>query len=198
MVCVNKKIKRIRLGKNQQKIVTLLLGGLSLSLTRNPKKQFRILGEIHDELSNFDERYLKRSIRALYESKVIDYRENKDGTGTLILSDRGKKKAITCDIYNIEIKKPKKWDGKWRFVMFDIPERKRGLRRILGGHLKVLGFFEFQKSVFAYPYDCSDEVNYIIENYEVREFVRFITAESVDNELHLKHYFDLVSKDDLL
>jgi hypothetical protein len=48
MVKINKNLKGIRLGKNQKKIVMLLLGGVSLSLSAKPKKQFEILGEIHN------------------------------------------------------------------------------------------------------------------------------------------------------
>ena len=192
MVKINKKLKGIRLGKNQKKIATLLLGGVVLSLSATPKKQFQILGEIHDEFKNFDERFLKRSIKALYESKVIKCKENKDGIITLVLSDEGKKRAISYNIDNIEIKKPKRWDGKWRFVLFDVPERKRVIRNALRHHLKTIGFFEFQKSVFVQPYDCVDEIDYIIEMNEAREFVRFIVADSVDNELHLKKFFNLI------
>ncbi|MBU4479920.1 hypothetical protein KKG48_00550 [Patescibacteria group bacterium] len=196
MVKINKKLKRIRLGKNQKKIALFLLGGLSLGLSNNPRKSFEIVSEMYDEFKNFDKNELKRSIKSLYESNVIDCKENSDGTTTIFLSNSGKKKVITYSIDNLEIKKPKKWDGKWRFVLFDIPETQKRLRRVLGGHLKILGFFEFQKSVFAHPYDCKDEIDYMIEHHEAREFVRFIVADSVDNELHLKTFFNLLSKED--
>lgn len=193
MVKVNKNLKGIRLGKNQKKIATLLLGGVALSLSGSPKRYFNILGDIHDEWKNFDERFLKRAIKTLYESRVIKEKTNKDGTVTIVLSEEGKKRAITYDIDNIKIKNPKKWDGKWRFILFDVPERKKIVRNALRHHLKSIGFFEFQKSVFVHPYDCKDEIDYIIEVHEVREFVRFVVAESVDNELHLKDVFGLTT-----
>ncbi|MBU1557977.1 hypothetical protein KKC45_03385 [Patescibacteria group bacterium] len=193
MVKINKKLKRIRLGKNQKRLVTLLLGGVALSLSASPKKQFQILGEIHDELKNFDEKHLKRSIKTLYESRVINYKEDKDGRMTVVLSEDGKKRAITYDIDNIKIKKPKKWDGKWRIVLFDVPERKKRIRDVLRNHLRAIGFFEFQKSVLIHPYDCKDEIDYIIETYEAREFVRFVVAETIDNELHIKSFFGLLN-----
>jgi DNA-binding transcriptional regulator PaaX len=190
MVKVNYK-KKIRLGKTQQKIVLLLLAGLSMGLSTNPKKHFDILGELHDELKNFDSRHLKKSIKSLYESNVVKVKENKDGTMTLVLSEEGKKRAVSFNINNIEIKKPNKWDGKWRFILFDVPERKRYIRNGLRFHLKTIGFFEYQKSVFTHPYDCKDEIDYIIEFYEAREFVRYVVAEGVDNELHLKTFFNI-------
>jgi len=92
----------------------------------------------------------------------------------------------------MEIKKSKQWDGKWRVVLFDIPEKIKGAREAIRHHLKNLGFFEFQKSVFIHPYDCKDEVDYLIEFYDIRKFVRFIIADSIDNELHLKKNFNLL------
>ena len=197
MVKVNKNLKGIRLGKNQKKIAILLLGGVALSLSNSPKKSFEILGEICEEWKNFDERFLKRSIKSLYESKVIKEKINDDGTVTLVLSDDGKKRAITYNIDNIKIKKPKRWDGKWRFILFDVPENKKIIRNALRFHLKNIGFYEFQKSVFVYPYDCKNEIDYVVEFYEAREFTRFIVSDFVDNELHLKDFFDLVEDKDI-
>src|SRR3989344_7129733 len=191
MVKINKNLKGIRLGKNQKKIAILLLGGIALSLSATTKKQFKILGEIHDELKDIDERFLKRSIKALYESKVIDYKENKNGTMTIILSDEGKKRVLAYDLTNMKIKKPNKWDKKWRIVSFDIPENKKIIRRSLNHHFRKIGFYNFQKSIYVYPYDCKSEIDYIIEVYNAREFVRFIVAEYVDNALHLKKIFNL-------
>ena len=52
-------------------------------------------------------------------------------------------------------------------------------------------FFEYQKSVFVQPYDCKNEIEYIIEFYNIRKYVRFIIADSLDNELHLINHFKL-------
>ncbi|MBU1159609.1 MAG: hypothetical protein ABIJ28_03635 [Patescibacteria group bacterium] len=178
-------------GVNQQKILLLLFGGIALGLSGSPKKYFQILDSIAKEWKEIDRRVLKRAIKKLYESKLIKEKENPDGTITLILTDKGKQKALTYNIDEMKIKKPKQWDNKWRMVLFDIPEKIKGIREAIREHLKNLGFYEFQKSVFVHPYDCKNEIEYIIEFYNIRKFVRFIIADSLDNELHLKHHFDL-------
>ncbi len=58
--------------------------------------------------------------------------------------------------------------------------------------LKKLEFYELQKSVFIHPFDCKDEIDFIIEFFEARPFIRFAIIESIDNELHLKKIFDLL------
>jgi DNA-binding transcriptional regulator PaaX len=180
------------LGENQQKVLLLLLSGLALGLSGSPRKSFQILKAIKKDWKEIETRALRQAIKTLYKSKLIDEKENEDGTTTLILTDKGKEKALTFQIDEMEIKKPKRWDNKWRIVLFDIPENRKKIREALRYHLKNLEFFEFQKSVFVHPYPCQDEIDYIIELYNIRKFVRFIIADSLDNELHLKKHFNLI------
>ena len=181
-----------RLGEIQRKILLLLLGGLALGLSGSPRRYFQILKTIEKNWQEINKQVLKRAIKSLYESRLVAEKQNADGTMTIILTDKGKQKALTYDLEKMKIKEPKQWDKKWRVVLFDIPETKKKIREILRFHLKKLGFYEFQKSVFVHPYDCKDEINYLIEFYDIRKFVRYIVAESIDNELHLKEYFDLL------
>lgn len=178
-------------GEVQQKILLLLLAGLALSFTRSPKRYFKIVHDAQKEWRKINHRALKRAINNLYSSKLIEKKENKDGTITIILSSEGKTKALTYRLEEMEIAKPAKWDKKWRVVLFDIPEKRRKLRDILRFRLKKLGFYEFQKSVFVHSYDCKNEIDYLIEMYDIRRYVRFIIADYLDNELHLKKHFTI-------
>lgn len=58
----------------------------------------------------------------------------------------------------------KRWDGKWRILIFDIPEKSRLKRDYLRRKLYDIGFGHLQKSVWVSPFD-------IIR--EVQEFLRF-------------------------
>lgn len=180
------------LGETQQKVLLLLFGGIALGLSGSPKSYFQILKSIGKEWQEINRQSLRRAIKSLYESKLIKEKHNSDGTITFILTDKGEQKALTYNIDEMKIKKPKQWDNRWRLVLFDIPERIKKVREAIRQHLKNLGFYEFQKSVFVHPYDCADEINYLIEFYDIKKFVRFVIAESLDNELHLKQYFDLL------
>ncbi len=179
-------------GVIQQKVLLLLLGGLALGLSRSPRTAFRLLKGLTKEWQDIEKRALKRAIKSLYESKMVEEKYNKDGTIAIVLSEEGKKKALVYDLDKMEIKKPKQWDKKWRIVMFDIPELKKKEREGLRYRLKYLGFYEFQKSVFVHPFDCKDEIDYIIELYKIKKFVRFIVADFLDNELDLENHFGLL------
>lgn len=182
---------KLRMGSLKKKILLLLLAGLALGLTRSPKKQWWILNQIPKEWKKENRQALERAINSLYTSHLIKERGNRDGTTTLILSKDGKQKALKFNIDKIEIKKPTQWDEKWRVVMFDIPEKLRRLRNSLRFHFREIGLIELQKSVFVYPYPCHEEIEFIVEIYNARKYVRFLLVDKVDNELNLIKKFDL-------
>ncbi len=179
------------LGPASKKVLLLLEAGLVLSLTRRPDHYFRILKKVSKEWKKINERYLRETIKRLYQSKLVDYKENKDGTVVLTLSEKGKNKILKYDLDKIEIKKPARWDKLWRLVVFDIPEDKNLGRKALAAKLKELGFYPMQKSVFIHPYECKDEINFITEMFELAPYVRFLRVKDVDIELDLKDRFRL-------
>jgi len=164
---------------------------LLLSLSRRPDQYFRILKGITREWKHINKRVLHIAIKKLYKSKLINCVEGKNGLITLILDDEGKKKILKYDLENMKIKKPKKWDGLWRIVIFDVHERFKKGRDALAVGLKRLNFYPIQKSVFIYPYECKNEVDFITEIFQLRPYVRFILAKSIDIDLELKEKFDL-------
>ena len=178
-------------GEIQRKILLLLLGGVALGVSRTPKRQLKILKSIAGEWRKINHSKLKRAIKSLYRSKLIEERKEKNGNLTLVLTENGKEKALSYNIEEMKIAVPKHWDEKWRIVIFDIPETLKGKREILRFRLKGLGFYELQKSVFVHPFNCYNEIEYIVEFYQIRKFVRFIVADFIDNELHLKEHFGL-------
>jgi DNA-binding transcriptional regulator PaaX len=186
---LGKRIKR--LGPNQQKALLLIFAGVGLSLSRTPGQYFKVLEETAGEWRKINKQSLERAIYSLYRSKLISSRENKDGSLTMMLTDNGKKKVATFNIDNMEIKKPKRWDKRWRMVIFDIPEKYKPAREALREILKRLGFYEYQKSVLVHPYECQKEIDFVIEYFDIRPYVRIVTAVSLDNEIHLSKIFDL-------
>lgn len=178
-------------GEIQKKILILLLGGLALGLSRSPRMPFQIIGAMAEEWKEINRKSLNRAIRSLYKEKLVSEKYNRDGTTTLVLTKNGKNIALTYNLEDMKIKKPAKWDKKWRIVIFDIPEYLKKVRDSLRMHLRDLNFHELQKSVFVHPYECRNEIEYIVEFYRIKKHVRFITADSIDNELHLKQIFSL-------
>ena len=185
------KIGKRKLGPVEQKILLLLAAGLSLALTQNPHRQFRVMKSISKEWKKINERSLREAIRRLYKSQLIEYQENSDGTVTMTLSSDGRKKTLRYNLDKIKVKRPKRWDSLWRMVVFDIPEHKKKGRDALSVRLKNMGLLPIQKSVFVSRYECKNEVDFVAEIFEVKPYVRYIVAKEIDINLDLKRRFGL-------
>lgn len=186
-----RKFKKAWFGPTQKKILLLLLGGLALSCARSNKKQWRIVRGIHEGLKEISRQAAERAIEGLYASKLLEAHANADGTTTLTLSDEGKTRALTYRIRYAKIRKVGPWDGKWRIILYDIPEYMRGVRNAFRDHLTTMGVRKLQHSAGICPFDCKDEVDFFIELLDIRKYVRFIVADSVDDEAYWKHVFKL-------
>lgn len=175
----------------KQKILLLLFAGVALGFSRSPRNYFKILEELPKAWKEINRKRLYSAVREFYNDRLIDYKEDNDGNIKIILTKEGQKKALQFKFDEMEIKKPAKWDKKWRIVIFDIPERKKKAREALRRKLKDLGFRELQKSVFVHPFECEEEVDFTVEVFQIRSCVRFIRAESITNEEQLKLKFKL-------
>ena len=83
------------------------------------------------------------------------------------------------------------WDGKWRIVLFDVPESKRPIRDYLRGVLKRLGFKEFQRSMWVWPYKLPGFVIKLIADPQMRKYTRAITTYDIDYDDDLRRLFRL-------
>lgn len=88
-------------------------------------------------------------------------------------------------------KKNKKWNGKWFLVFFDVPEIQRNKRNYLRQFLKKLGFYQYQKSVYIFPYECEKEVALIKKIVEGAKYMKYIIAEKIEDETIIKRFFGL-------
>ncbi len=180
----------MKVGKLQRKVLLLLLAGFSIALRPYPKHQLRVVKELFKEWNNINKQTLERSVHALYRSKLVVKKNNRDHSGALTLSKEGKKLALIYKLDEVKIKSHA-WDGKWRLVIFDVPEKLKKVREALRYHLKRLGFKELQHSVFILPFECHNEMDYLIEFYNARRFVRFLGVDYIDNSLDLKNQFNI-------
>ncbi|MDI6764273.1 MAG: hypothetical protein QME83_14805 [Thermodesulfobacteriota bacterium] len=133
---------------------------------------------------------LTKSLSYLYRKRFISIAE-KEGQQILTLSEDGKKRILHFNLDKIVIKRPMKWDGYWRIVIFDIPERKKQGREALRSKLKQLGFHQLQKSCFIHPFDCKSEIDFISELFEVSPYVNFIVAKEIEGTAPLQKFFRL-------
>jgi DNA-binding transcriptional regulator PaaX len=83
----------------------------------------------------------------------------------------------------------KEKDGKWRAIIFDIPETQRPVRDFLRSKIKQLGFKKWQNSIWISPYVIPPDVEAELLILSEKFFVRLIKIESINNESDLKNLF---------
>lgn len=69
------------------------------------------------------------------------------------------------------------WDGKWRMVIFDIPETQRGVRDLFRRRLKDWGFKNFQQSVWITKKNVTEKMRKLINKLEIDDWVAVIESE---------------------
>ena len=154
-----------------------------------------VLGNVVQLLKISKRKYSKKqfdnSIHLLHRQKLIEFVKSNGGVTTVRITQKGESRLRSFSLELLEIKKPKKWDGKWRMVMFDLPVRYTKVRDALRFQLKKLGFVQFQKSVWLYPYPCFEEILYVSEYYKVGKYVEVMTVEEIHNDKKLRQVFQL-------
>lgn len=109
----------------------------------------------------------------------------------LYLTSKGRIEIIK-NILKEKKNKKLRWDGKWRAIIFDIPELSKKDRDFLRRELYWMGFKELQKSVWVFPFDIEKELTTLLKLWKI-EFsgdIRFLTIEKMDDK-DLREYFNL-------
>ena len=127
-----------------------------------------------------------RSKDRLIEDGLLKYQN-----GFIILTKKGETKLQLLEMKNWRMNKSKKWDGKWRMLIFDIPEKKKPLREKIRSTLFSIGFLRLQDSVWIYPYACEDLVNLLKADFKVGKDLLYLIVDSIENDKSFKKLFDL-------
>lgn len=88
-------------------------------------------------------------------------------------------------------KEIKKWDGKWRVLIFDIPEKLRFVRDEIRATLISIGFMRLQDSVWIYPYDCEDLITLLKADLEIGKDALYMIVDELEEDKIVKEYFNL-------
>lgn len=117
--------------------------------------------------------------------------EKKNHQIYISLTKEGRQKAGKYLIDELEIKKPKNWDGQYRIVMFDIPNITRLRRDVFRGKLKELGFYRLQQSVWVHPYECKKEIGLLQEFLGLTDKELKVITGKINNDAFLHKFFQI-------
>jgi len=143
--------------------------------------------------NDYRDRYrITRIMKKLKNKKLLDIYE-KEGEERIEITEKGKKRIVRYQIDELKLNRPKKWDGQWRIIMFDIPEKFKKGRDALAKKMKDMEIYPMQKSVYVCPFHCKDEIDFVSEVFGVRKFVHYVIAGDLgeSEELKLKMFYKL-------
>ena len=133
---------------------------------------------------------INRGIKRLLERGLIEIKEDRDSK-YLEITNKGKRLLLKYELEGLATDKPKKWDRKYRVVIFDISESRRGVRDNLRVMIRSFGFICLQQSVWIYPYPCEDIIDLLKQYLDLKGEVLYMTIESMENDKRLRKDFGL-------
>lgn len=132
---------------------------------------------------------------ASYKSSVYNLRKrgvikiiSKDGKKFLQLTKKGELEVLLA---KAKLPVKGKWDGKWRIIIFDIPEGAKHLRNKFRSLLKKNNFRKLQASVYVSPHPLNREAIKYLEQTGLMSYIRIIKVEEMDNDSQIRKKFGL-------
>lgn len=150
----------------------------------------KLLGWVPDYRNNYG---IKRTIKSLEDRKFVRFWV-KDGKGHLTLTEEGKNYFAGLKAKKIKLTHKPTWDGKWRIVTFDIPEKQKIQRKRFSNTLNFIGMHNLEKSIFVYPHECREAIFKIASLYEVERNIKYIIADSIEPDQKLKMAFPFTNR----
>jgi len=135
-----------------------------------------------------DKRSFIRSVKALKKQRLIEIKTKGDKK-IITISEEGRRKILSQSLDYIELPKKIKWDGYWRVIIFDIPNKFNQARKALTSTLRRLNCYQLQKSVYVYPFEIKDEIDFISALFNVYEYIIYIKAKEIEGEEIIYNHF---------
>ncbi len=191
---IEEKVRKRRRKEESQKIILgLLIAGGAMSVALVAPKLFVALDKIGigKKLMSWQKQSVSRSLQSLVDKGQVEWYEGRNGKKFIAITSLGRKRLHFLEIRDFKIKKPKRWDRKWRIIIFDIQEKKRKVRNSLRLTLKRIGFVRLQDSVWVYPYPCEELTMLIKADLELGRHLLYVVADEIENDKHLRNEFGL-------
>ncbi len=174
----------------------LAVGGVFILAASSPTFALNLPNNIARILKEQNQRKkrekLFRALTYLRSRKFTEIKDLPDGRTEVRITSAGQEFVGIADFDNLEIEKPIVWDKKFRLVIFDIPKHKHSYSTGFSRTLKELGFYMIQKSVWVHPYDCTNEIVYLRNIFEIEPYVKVVLADAIEGDFKIRKHFKLI------
>ena len=145
------------------------------------------------EVSEYDEFVREKVYKQLWyleRGGYIKKKKSSKNASFFHLTPKGRLSFLKY--FHLEKLKRVKWDGQWRVIIFDIPEKLKKWREFLRPELKALGFVVLQESVYLTPHPVTKDLDRFLNDWNLRKYVRYLTVTEIDNEDEFKEKFSMI------
>lgn len=179
--------KRVKMTKNKKLFLSLIasVGFIAISLMSPAILKILKSFGVDKKWKRNQKYYFWRSIKTLEKDGLVMICQHEEKE-YYTLTGKGRK---YISLYGIGQTRKKRWDGKWRILIFDIPEKRREIRERVRNTLIDIGFLKLQNSVWAYPYDCEKIVTLIKADLRIGKELLYLIVEALEGDSLLKNKF---------
>lgn len=188
-----KKRTQAKKGEIARNILAAIgMAGLTYVAMGSPRGAHKIYRALWRRLTKkrFSGASINRSLNKLKARGVVALVKTRRGW-RLELTDKGRAELLEYETCEKFLQKPKRWDQKWRLLVFDIEEKRRKVRDDIRRTLLGLGFFRLQDSVWVFPYECEEVLELLRTKHHVRHEALFVRADTITNDRWLRERFQL-------
>lgn len=175
----------------------LVAGGISLALSTAPTLFVALasIGYVFKADDRARRRKLQQSFDYLKRHNYVAIKSFPQRMTGPVLTDEGReriRRVLMRRAFQSSIEPKKKWDGKWRLILFDISTSERSKRNAFRTMIRRIGAVMLQKSVWVYPYDCSEHISLLRQFFDLPEdALRLVEASAIGDDRILRKHFNV-------
>ena len=160
-------------------LVTAAAPNLLQLLRYVPKNRYRFQNQVQSTLAR------------LADQRLITFVQ-RNGKKYAELTESGRRELLRQQLrFGLQRGRKRRWDKRWRVIIFDVPERSAPARQRLRNEMRSFGFYRLQDSVWIYPFDCEDVMALLKTDLRLGNAVRYMIADTIENDRALREHFNI-------
>lgn len=176
--------------KNLQKVILAAVGGMGiLAVGLLAPNVIGVLGKLGIIHNRRQKEYISSSASKMVKKGLMKFNGK-----YYELTVEGRRKLRKFELNAYKLPTQKKWDKKWRLIIYDISEKRKGkIRRQIFDLFRNAGLYPLQDSMWVFPYDCEDVITLLKTEFGVGKEILYIIAEEIENDKYIRQFFKLPS-----
>lgn len=182
--------KRVRRDIQRAVLTTIGIAGIIAVMAIAPNLPQALPGIMGKKRYRAQFGYRARTAAGRLAQKGLVRFIERDGKRFAELTTEGKRVlAIDSAKAALAVQKQKRWDKRWRMIIFDIPERRKYVRERLRRTMREMGFLRIQDSVRVFPHDCEELMALLKADLHIGKDVLYAVVEHIENDNRIRTNF---------